>query len=139
MKSLIIVNYRGVILTGLLFLFFSTFSSAQDLGMKYPSVKSFVTVSGTEDNQRFFNLDLTEMPDKIERAFLLEYIFADPTVVIVRTDISGDVLQLISNVENAPELIVGHLETYKVKALAAAKELSPDSRNELLKKYEKYW
>jgi hypothetical protein len=96
-----------------------------------------VVVSSDEINNNI-SLDLTRIPDFFRRAYLLDLLFSDPTLVVNNSNISGPSLELFSNKVNDVKQVLTTLETYYDKAILAEKTLNESQKNELMKKYAKY-
>ena len=98
----------------------------------------FITIEGNDGVNTHFLLHLDHLPGFFERAYLLELLFNDHTVVVMNTSISGDTLEMISDSRQDNESIIKNMESYRLKALKAGDELPDTEKEALLKKYEKY-
>ncbi|MBK7175371.1 MAG: hypothetical protein IPH84_19635 [Bacteroidales bacterium] len=105
-----------------------------DKSEKDPIVK----IVGTEESRVHYTLDLTQLPGFYEKALVVESIFADPKVVIDKTDISVPFLNIYSSLEYDSNEVVKNLENYINKAIEQGSKLSVEEKDSLSAKYNKF-
>ena len=130
------MQFAKIFTAGVIFLllFYSARLSAQSVSK--PS--SAVVVSEIVENRVHYILDLTVLPSFLEKALLLEHIFADSKLLIEKTDISGKTLDLYSDSENKQEEIILVLNDYINLVIEEGKKLNSEQREQLSQKYNKY-
>lgn len=138
MKYLKFTSNPGLILAGLLMFIQISCIFGQEPGKSDNTVNSFVLIRQTDETRTELELDLNQLPGFFERAYLLELIFQDPTVVVVETNLSLDRLPLVAVSGKELEAVVAVLETFKNKAVEAGRVLPPAKKEEMMKKYEKF-
>lgn len=99
---------------------------------------SAVVVSGIEEGRIHYVLNLTAIPSFLERALLLEHLFADSKLLIEKTDISGKTLDLYSDSNNKQEDIILLLNDYINLVIEEGKKVNSEQREQLSQKYNKY-
>ncbi|NVO18988.1 MAG: hypothetical protein HXX13_04775 [Bacteroidetes bacterium] len=112
--------------------------TAQQQKSKQKALPPFATVVSSDAVNNYLSVDLTELPVFLERAILLDLVFADPHLVVKVTDISGSKLELFSDKLNDIGLVLKSLDSYRDKAIHDNKTLDEGKKKQLLKKYSKF-
>jgi hypothetical protein len=101
--------------------------------------KPFVQMVSSDESNRYFDADLTQLPQFFERACLLDIIFRDSLIVVKNSNISGDYLALLCN-NNKVETykVITHIVDLKAKAQNLSAKLSETEKALMVKKFEKY-
>ncbi|MBK7175397.1 MAG: hypothetical protein IPH84_19765 [Bacteroidales bacterium] len=111
---------------------------AQSAGNHETEKNPLVKIIGIEDNRVHYSLDLAQLPGFYEKALVVESIFADPKVVIDKTDISVPFLNIYSSLEYDSNGVVKNLENYINKAIEQGSKLSMEEKDSLSAKYNKF-
>jgi len=126
-------NYRNL-LALLAILILPILSYSQEGSNHLP----FVTIEGKEDPNTYYLLDLNQLPGFLEKAYLLDLLFKDHSVVVMNSSISGRTLKIASNAKIETAAVIKQIEDYRLQALKAGQVMSESEKTDLLNKYEKY-
>ena len=111
--------------------------SQSDNGAIKPITKS-VSLLTNEGAYSYYRIDIQSVPDFFERSYLLELLFADSKILIVKTDISSNYLDVRVSREEDKTVVSTQLEAYLAKSIEMGEKTSEADKKELVKKYNKY-
>jgi hypothetical protein len=100
--------------------------------------KPFARLVSSDETNRNFELDLSQLPSFFEKAYFLDIVFGDSIVVVQNSSLKNDFLPLICNNNLGNEKVITHLEELKTKVINAAASLSESEKAKIVKKFEKY-
>jgi hypothetical protein len=135
--KLIEIRILCVLIVSLLFIVPLTLS-AQQQKTNVKSTHPFAAVVSSDSVNNHISIDLTQLPVFLERAILLDLVFADPHLVVKVTNISGQKLELFSDKQNDLNLVLRSLESYRDKAINDNRTMNEGKKKQLLKKYAKF-
>jgi hypothetical protein len=98
----------------------------------------FVNKISQIGERSYYSLDLKQLPEFLERACLLEFLFKDEGIVVLETNISGEILTVFSGNDQDTGAITSRLNSYPPKVREIYQSLTPESRQALTEKYSKY-
>jgi hypothetical protein len=100
--------------------------------------RPFARLVSSDETNRNFELDLSQLPSFFEKAYLLDIIFGDSIVVVQNSSLKNDFLPLICNNKLGTEKVITHLDELKTKVINEAASLTESEKAIIVKKFEKY-
>lgn len=97
-----------------------------------------VSLLSNDGAYSYYRIDLQSIPGFFERSYLLDLLFADSKVLIDKTDISSNYLDVRVSREEDKIVIVNQLEVYLAKSKEMGEKTPEADKKELVKKYNKY-
>jgi hypothetical protein len=106
--------------------------SAQDLN------KPFISLVSSDTENRYFEVDLKQLPTFFEKAFFLDLLFKDTVVIVQNSNLKNDSMPLICNNKLKTPEVKLHIEGLKAKAIKASIDKSESEKVLFEKQHEKY-
>lgn len=125
------------LLTGLIFgIILASGILLQASGQTQP--KPFARLVSSDETNRYFELDLSQLPSFFEKAYLLDNLFGDSLVVVQNSSLKNEFLPLICNNNLKTEKVLLHLEDLKARVIKAAVSISESEKAIIERKFAKY-
>jgi len=99
---------------------------------------SFVTMTGKDEAYSTYMLSMVQVPGFLERAFLVDLIFNDRNIIVMKTRVSDEGMEVKASSDLDPDSVIRTLEQYKEDAIEYCCKLSGHVKEELITKYAKY-
>ena len=100
--------------------------------------KSFARLVSSDETNRYFEVDLGQLPSFFEKAYFLDITFGDTVVVVQNSSLKNNFLPLLCHTKLETEKVLLHIEDLKDKALKASGSISESEKLIMIKKFEKY-
>lgn len=97
-----------------------------------------VSLLSNDGAYSYYRIDLQSIPGFFERSYLLDLLFADSKVLIDKTDISANYLDVRVSRDEEKTVVVSQLDAYLVQSKEMGEKTSEADKKELVKKYNKY-
>lgn len=112
--------------------------SAQETGDSVPGKTIIARFTAADAENNYFEVDMSGLPDDYERATLLDFIFADNNLVVIKTDIGAGKLELCASLALDVKSALCRIDDFYRKAAGSGHDISPEQKQALMEKYLKY-
>ena len=100
--------------------------------------KSFVRLVSSDETNRYFEVDLRQLPSFFEKAYFLDNTFRDTVVVVQNSSLKNNFLPLLCHTKLETEKVLLHIQDLKDKVVKASISMSESEKAIMIKKFEKY-
>jgi len=100
--------------------------------------KPFVSLVSSDETNRYFDVDLRQLPSFFDKAYFLELIFKDSTVVVQNSSLKNTFLPLSCNCKLETKQVLLRIEGLKTKVIRISASMSASEKAKIVKKFEKY-
>jgi hypothetical protein len=100
--------------------------------------KPFISLVSSDSENRYFEVDLKQLPTFFEKAFFLDLLFKDTVVIVQNSNLKNGSMPLICNNKLETAKVKLHIEGFKEKAIKAGIGKSESEKAIFEKQHEKY-
>lgn len=111
---------------------------AQETTIREPDKTTIARLTAADAENNYYQVDMSGLPGDFERAALLDLIFADKNLVVTKTDIGENKLELCAALAMDINSALCRIDDYYHKAAEAGNGLTPEQKKAKMEKYAKY-